>query len=94
RFSLDAILVGASVEQTKNLEDGTGPSAKAVFVGASLTYRWKPNMDLQFTYDLEYTKKSFSGMAPATSMRGHAGMGTSSGADFNNTISGGIAYAF
>jgi hypothetical protein len=94
RFSLDTILVGASVEQTKNLEDGTGPSAKAVFVGASLTYRWKPNMDLQFTYDLEYTKKSFSGMAPATSMRGHAGTGTSSGADFNNTISGGIAYAF
>ena len=94
RFSLDTILFGASVEQTKNLEDGTGPSAKAVFVGASLTYRWKPNMDLQFTYDLEYTKKSFSGMAPATSMRGHTGMGTSSGADFNNTISGGIAYAF
>jgi hypothetical protein len=94
RFSLDAILFGASVEQTKNLEDGVGPSAKAVFVGASLTYRWKPNMDLQFTYDLEYMKKSFSGMAPATSMRGHTGMGTSSGADFNNTISGGIAYAF
>jgi len=50
------VLFGASVEQTKNLEDGTGPSAKAVFLGASLTYRWKPNMDLQATFDLEYTK--------------------------------------
>ena len=94
RLSLDTILFGASVEQTKNLEDGTGPSAKAVFLGASLTYRWKPNMDLQATFDLQYTKKSFSGMAPATSMRGHTGAGTSSGADFNNTISGGIAYTF
>jgi hypothetical protein len=94
RVSLDTILFGASIEQTKNLEDGTGPSAKAVFLGASLTYRWKPNMDLQATFDLEYTKKSFSGMPPATSMRGHTGTGTSSGADFNNTISGGIAYAF
>ncbi|HZJ68024.1 MAG TPA: SH3 domain-containing protein [Kofleriaceae bacterium] len=94
RISLDTILFGASIEQTKNLEDGTGPSAKAVFLGASLTYRWKPNMDLQATFDLQYTKKSFSGMAPATSMRGHTGTGPSSGADFNNTISGGIAYLF
>jgi hypothetical protein len=94
RFSLDAILVGASVQQTKNLEDGTGPGAKAVFLGASLTYRWKPNMDFQATLDSQYTKKSFSGMAPPTSMRGHTGTGASSGADFNNTISGGIAYAF
>jgi hypothetical protein len=94
RFSLDTMLLGAGVEQTKNLEDGTGPSAKAVFLGASLTYRWKPNMDLQATYDLEYTKKSFSGMPPATSVRGHTGTAPSSGADFNNTISGGIAYAF
>jgi hypothetical protein len=94
RFSLDTILLGASIEQTKNLEDGTGPSAKAVFLGASLTYRWKPNMDFQATLDSQYTKKSFSGMAPPTSMRGHTGMGTPSGADFNNTISAGIAYAF
>jgi hypothetical protein len=51
-------------------------------------------MDLQATYDLEYTRKSFSGMAPASSMRGHTGTVPSSGADFNNTISGGVAYAF
>jgi len=94
RISLDTILFASSVEQTKNLEDGTGPSAKAVFLGASLTYRWKTNMDLQATFDMQYTKKSFSGMAPPTSMRGHTGTGTSSGADFNNTISGGIVYAF
>src|SRR5262249_36495865 len=86
RFSLDTILLGASLEQTKNLEDGTGPSAKAVFLGASLTYRWKPKMDLQATYDLAYVSKSFSGMAPASSMRGHTGTAASSGSDFNNTI--------
>jgi hypothetical protein len=94
RVSLDTILFGATLQQTKNLEDGTGPSAKAVFLGGSMTYRWKPNMDLQATYDLEYTSKSFSGMAPATSMRGHTGTGTPSGSDFNNTVSVGIAYAF
>ena len=30
RFSLDAMLVGASVTQTKSLEDGANPSAKGV----------------------------------------------------------------
>jgi len=94
KVSLDTILVGASVSQTKNLEDGTGPSAKALFLGGSLTYRWKPRMDLQATYDLAYTSISFSGAPPATSMRGHTAGKTSSGSDFNNTLSFGIAYAF
>jgi uncharacterized protein YgiM (DUF1202 family) len=93
RLSLDTILVGATLEQTKNLEDGTGPSAKAVFLGGSLTYRWKSNMDLQATYDLAYTSKSFSGTS-TTSTRGHTGTGTPSGSDFNNAVSVGIAYAF
>jgi hypothetical protein len=92
--SLDTILFGASVEQTKNLEDGTGPSAKAVFLGGRLTYRWKPKMDLQATYDLTYTSLSFSGMPPATSIRGHTGTTPSSGSDFNNALSAGITYAF
>jgi Bacterial SH3 domain len=92
--SLDVIAFGASVQQTKNLEDGTGPSAKALFVGGRMTYRWKPKMDLQATYDLTYTSLSFSGMPPALSERGHMGTTTSSGSDFNNALAVGIAYAF
>jgi hypothetical protein len=94
KVSLDFILLGASVQQTKNLEDGTGPSAKAFFLGGALSYRWKPKMDLQATYDLSYTSLSFDGLPPATSQRGHMGTATRSGSDFNNAISVGIAYAF
>jgi hypothetical protein len=94
QVSVDAIPFGASVQQTKNLEDGTGPSAKAVYLGGRLTYRWKPKMDLQATYDLSYTSVSFSGMPPATSLRGHMGTSTSSGSDFNNAVSVGITYGF
>jgi hypothetical protein len=93
KASLDFMLVGASLEQTKNLEDGTGPSARAVYLGASFTYHWKPKMDIQATYDLAYTSLSFSGVAPATSMRGHMGTSASSGSDLSNTLSVGIAYA-
>src|SRR5262249_13879186 len=39
---LDFMLIGASLEQTKNLEDGTGPGAKAVYLGGALNYHWKP----------------------------------------------------
>ncbi|HEX4419135.1 MAG TPA: SH3 domain-containing protein [Kofleriaceae bacterium] len=91
--TLDFMPAG-SVSQTKNLEDGTGPGAKGFFLGGRLTYHWKPKMDLQFTYDLSYESISFSGMPPATSMRGHTGTGVSSGSDFNNAVSGGISYTF
>ncbi|HET7506596.1 MAG TPA: SH3 domain-containing protein [Kofleriaceae bacterium] len=94
KVSLDVVPFLASVKQTKNLEDGTDPSAKALFLGGSLTYRWKPRMDLQLTYDLSYTSLSFGGPAPATSMRGHTAGMTASGSDFNNALAGGIAYAF
>jgi len=94
KVSLDLALVGASVQQTKNLEDGTNPSARSVFLGGVLTYRWKPKMDLQGTYDLSYTSVSFGGAPPATSQRGHMGTGTRSGSDLNNALSFGIAYAF
>jgi hypothetical protein len=93
-LSLDTIVLGSSVSQTKNLEDGTKPDAKGAFVGLGVVYRWKPKMELQFRYDLSYLSVSFGGMAPATSVRGHTGTGPSSGADFNNALSGGIAYAF
>lgn len=91
--SLDLMLLGASVSQTKNLEDGTGPGAKALYLGGVLNYRWKPRMDIQGTFDLGYTSLSFSGAAPATSMRGHTGTGVSSGSDLSVTVSAGIAYA-
>lgn len=93
-ISFDVIPFLGSVQQTKNLEDGTGPSAKALFLGGRMTYRWKPKMDLQATYDLSYASVSFSGAAPATSMRGHMGTSASSGSDFNNALAVGIAYAF
>jgi hypothetical protein len=94
KVSLDFILLGSSVAQTKNLEDGTDPSVKALFLGGVFTYRWKPKMDLQATYDLTYESLSFGGAAPATSQRGHKAGATSSGSDFNNALSFGIAYAF
>ena len=93
KASLDFMLIGASVQQTKNLEDGTGPGARGVYFGAGFTYRWKPKMDIQATYDLAYTSVSFSGAAPATSMRGHTGTAAPSGSDLSNTLSVGIAYA-
>jgi hypothetical protein len=93
-LSVDTILVGSSVSQTKNLEDGTSPSATGAFVGAHLVYRWKPKMDLQLAYDLSYLSLSFAGMAPATSVRGHTGTAASSGSDFNNALTAGVGYAF
>ncbi len=90
---LDLLPTG-SVSQTKNLEDGTDPSVKGVFLGGRLTYHYKPKIDLQFTYDLMYESISFGGMPPAGSQRGHMGTGPSSGSDFNNALAGGISYAF
>ena len=91
--SLDLMLLGASLEQTKNLEDGTNPGARGVYFGGGLTYRWKPKIDLQGTLDVGYTSVSFEGAAPMTSMRGHTGTGVSSGSDLNVTASFGVAYA-
>ncbi|HEX2691233.1 MAG TPA: SH3 domain-containing protein [Kofleriaceae bacterium] len=94
KVSLDVILLGSSVAQTKNLEDGTDPSTKALFLGGVFSYRWKPKMDLQATYDLTYESLSFSGLPPPTSQRGHMGTAIRSGSDLNNALSVGIAYAF
>ncbi|HEX8114253.1 MAG TPA: SH3 domain-containing protein [Kofleriaceae bacterium] len=93
RAGMDLMLIGASLEQTKNLEDGTGPGAKAVYLGSALNYRWKPKIDIQGTLDLGYTSISFDGKAPATSMRMHTGTGPSSGSDFNVTFAVGVSYA-
>lgn len=91
--SLDLLLIGGSVTQTKNLEDGTDPRARALYLGTALNYRWKPKIDIQGTLDIGYTSVSFNGAAPATSMRGHTGTGPSSGSDLNVTLAVGVAYA-
>ena len=93
RFSLDAVLAGASLKQTKNLEDGNKQSAKGAILGAGLTYRWKPNMDIQANYDLNYTKYDF-GTPLATSMRGHMGTGAVKRTDVFHGVTVGVAKAF
>ena len=92
RFSLDAMLIGASVTQTKNLEDGANPSAKRITFGTGFTYRWKPSMDIQATYDLNYGSMSF-GAPIATSQRMHTGTSVSR-TDINHTVAVGVAKAF
>jgi hypothetical protein len=90
---LDLLLIGGRLEQTKNLEDGTGPGAKALYFGSALNYRWKPKIDIQGTLDIGYTSISFDGAAPTSSMRGHTGTGPSSGSDLNVTLAVGVSYA-
>ena len=92
RMALDAMLFGASVVQTKNLEDGQNPKAMRITAGASLTYRWKPSVDLQFAYELNYGSLEF-GAPTATSMRGHTGTGVAR-TDMNHTITAGLGKVF
>ncbi len=92
RISLDAMLVGGSVTQTKNLEDGANPSVTKITLGAGVTYRWKPGIDLSGGYDLNYASLKF-GAPIATSMRGHTGTGVAR-KDTNHTVAVGIAKAF
>ena len=92
KLSLDAMVVGASVVQTEGLEDGSTPSAKAATLGAAVTYKWKPKMDLQATYDLNYTGVSF-GAPLATSQRMHMGTAVSR-TDIFHMVTFGVAMPF
>jgi uncharacterized protein YgiM (DUF1202 family) len=92
QISLDLMPL-AHVDQTKNLEDGTNPGARSLFLGGVFSYRWKPRIDFQGTLDVGYTSVSFDGAAPTTSMRGHTGTGTSSGSDLTVTASFGVVYS-
>jgi len=66
---VDVLAIGASVSQTKNLEDGTGPGAKALYLGGVLTYRWSEDRHPAH-HRRGFNSISFDGPAPATSMRG------------------------
>jgi hypothetical protein len=90
--SLDVMLIGGSLKQTQNLEDGTNPGAKAVYLGAALRYHWKPKFDLRAALDIDYTSVSFGGPAPANSVRGHMATTTSAGSDTNYGLSVGVIY--
>jgi hypothetical protein len=91
-FSLDTMLVGTSLKQTANLEDGANPSAKGFDLGGVLLYKWKKQMSLQGNYDLYYMSNTF-GMPPASSQRGHMGSSTSR-TDIFHTLTFGVAYGF
>jgi hypothetical protein len=94
RFSVDAVLIGASMQQTKGLEDGNKTGAKAVIGGIGMTYRWKSSMDFNVAYDLNFMKYDF-GVPSTTSMRGHDPMGTSTGrTDVFHAVTLGVAKAF
>lgn len=90
RLSLDTILFGSKLTQTKNLEDGSNPSAKSACFGLGFSYRWKQAMDLQATYDLNYVKAKF-GDPPADSMRPHD---NASRTDISHALTFGVGKAF
>lgn len=92
RISADAIVIGGTLSQTKNLEDGADPSVKKYVLGAGLIYRYKPGWDINGGYDLNYASVSF-GAPVAGSMRGHTGTAVQR-KDVNHTISVGLAKAF
>jgi Bacterial SH3 domain len=91
-INLDAVLIGGSLTQTKNLEDGANPSVKRYTVSAILNYRYSNGFDLNFGYDMNYASLSF-GAPIATSMRMHTGTGVAR-TDLNHTVSAGVSKAF
>jgi hypothetical protein len=91
-INLDAVLVGGSVTQTKNLEDGQDPSVKRYTVSGILNYEYSKGFDLNFGYDMNYATLTF-GAPIATSMRMHTGTGVTR-TDLNHTVSAGISKSF
>jgi hypothetical protein len=90
QFNLDTILV-ASVKQTKNLEDGSSPSALGAVIGAAMKYRWRKDMDINATYDLTIMSMSY-GQALQSSLRKH--MGTTTRGDQFHALTVGISKGF
>lgn len=92
RFSVDTVLFGASVKQTKRLEDGANPTAKGALIGTGLTYAWKKTFFIQATYDLNFFRKSF-GAPVEGSNRQHMGM-ASARTDVFHQATVGVVRAF
>ncbi|MGE5184681.1 MAG: hypothetical protein ACM31C_21565, partial [Acidobacteriota bacterium] len=92
KVALDAVLFGASITQTKALEDGASPSAKLVCLEGVFRYKWKKDLDLQGMYDLNYGSYDF-GKPLSTSMRGHTGNDVTR-TDIFHTLTFGIAKGF
>jgi len=93
RFSLDTMLIAASMQQTKGIEDGQKASPKGITAGIGFTYRWKPSMDINAAYDLNFTKYSF-GPPLATSMRHPMTATDSNRTDVFHGVTVGVAKAF
>jgi hypothetical protein len=91
RFTLDTMLFGASITQTKGLEDGASPSITAIVLGTGLLYRMKA-FDLQAAYDLNYMGVDF-GAPLAASTRVHMGTNVKR-TDIFHQITFGIAKGF
>jgi hypothetical protein len=92
QVGIDLILAGASVSQTKGLEDGTTPTAKAVVLGAGVTYKWQDGIDLIGTYDLKYMGLDF-GPPAMGSERMHMGTRVTR-TDFFHMVTVGILKGF
>ncbi len=93
RFSLDAVLIGASMQQTEGLEDGSKAAVKGVLGGVGFTYRWKPSMDINASYDLNFMKYNFG--APIVNKRGHDMTATGvTRTDVFHGVTVGVAKAF
>ena len=45
-IGIDAELIDLGVSQTKNLQDGSAPSASAYLIGAMFNYHWRPELRL------------------------------------------------
>ncbi len=91
RFSLDTMLFGASITQTRGLEDGASPSVTAIVLGTGLVYRMKA-FDLQAAYDLNYMGVDF-GAPLASSTRVHMGTNVKR-TDIFHQITFGVAKGF
>ena len=91
RFTLDTMLFGASITQTKGLEDGASPSITAIVLGTGVLYRMKA-FDLQAAYDLNYMGIDF-GAPLAASTRVHMGTNVKR-TDIFHQITFGIAKGF
>jgi len=92
RFALDAVLFGASLTQTKGYEDGASPSTKVYCVGATMTYKWKKDIDLQGSYDFDLTSIDF-GAPTAGNLRGHTGTNVSR-TDYFHMVTFGVTRGF